>query len=169
APWTISGSNWGIRDTMDTYGPDTCAFFGYQYAGIPSTDIPEYPGNQTGYLISPTIDITGWDSLFLSFNYWGDFEAAASNFDGGIIEISANNGATWVQVDSLAEGHLNPTYDAELSGTGQIGTPWAYCYDTPGWVSVSSLDLIDLAYASPGDQVKIRFIFAFFKSIIIIQ
>ncbi len=159
SPWTTSGYIWGIRDTTNQYGPDTCAFSGYRYAGIPSTDIPEYPGNQTGYLFTPTIDISGWDSLFLSFNYWADFEATASNFDGGILEISPDNGVTWFQIDSLAQGHLNPTYDAQLTGTGQIGTPWAYCYDTPGWVSVSSQDLIGLGYVAPGNQIQISFVF----------
>ncbi|MCK5258296.1 MAG: hypothetical protein KAJ69_02155 [Thermoplasmatales archaeon] len=124
-PWTTEGDTiWGIRDTLDTYGPQSCAVSGYQFAGHPELDVPEYysPGTNPGLLtslVSPTIDITGWDSLFLSFNYWGDFEGAATNFDGGIIEISADNGVTYVQIDSLAQGHLNPTYDAQLANTGQ--------------------------------------------------
>ncbi|MCK4250062.1 T9SS type A sorting domain-containing protein [candidate division WOR-3 bacterium] len=160
-PWTTSGYNWGIRDTMDTYGPDTCAVLGYQYAGVPDTDIPEYAGNQTGRLISPTIDITGWGALYFSFNYWSSFEGPATNFDGGIIEISPDNGVTWIQVDSLAEGHLNPTYDSELAGSGPLGYAWAYCYSTdPDWVNVSTQDLIALGYVSPGNQIQIRFHFA---------
>ena len=160
-PWTTSGYNWGIRDTMDTYGPDTCAVSGYQYAGVPDTDIPEYAGNQAGRLISPTIDITGWGALYFSFNYWSSFEGPATNFDGGIIEISPDNGVTWIQVDSLAEGHLNPTYDSELAGSGPLGYAWAYCYSTdPDWVNVSTQDLIALGYVSPGNQIQIRFHFA---------
>jgi hypothetical protein len=159
-PWTTGGTApWAIRDTLDTYGPDTCAVSGYQYAGIPGTDIAVYPGNQTDSLVTPTIDLTGWDSLFFSFSYWADFESSASNFDGGIIQISSDNGATYVQIDSLAQGHLNPTYDQQLLGSGQIGTPWAYCYDRQYWVPVSSMDLIGLGYVSTGDQIKIRFVF----------
>lgn len=46
APWTTSGDvNWGIRDTLDTYGPQGPAYSGYQYAGHPDTDIPEYPSS----------------------------------------------------------------------------------------------------------------------------
>lgn len=167
APWTTGGTQtWGMRDTTDTYGPQAPAVSGYQYPGHPATDLPEYPsmGAQPGfitYLISPTIDLTGVDSLFFSYTYWGDFEGEATNFDGYIIEISSNNGTTWYQVDVNAQGHLNPTYDAHLAGTGPLGTAWAYCYDTdPDWVNVSSGDLIALGYVANGQQIKIRFTFA---------
>ncbi len=160
-PWTTTGYTWGIRDTLDTYGPDTAMVFGYRYAGVPATDDPQYTGNQTGYLITPVYDLTGWSALYVSADYWSSFEGPATNFDGGIVEISNNAGATWVQIDSLAEGHLNPTYDAQLAGSGSLGTRWAYCYSTdPDWVSVSSQDLMALGYVSPGDQVQVRFTFA---------
>jgi hypothetical protein len=161
APWTTSGYLWDIRDTTDTYGPDTALVFGYRYAGVPATDLPQYAGNQTGYLVTPVYDLTGWSAFYISADYWSSFEGPATNFDGGIVEISNNAGATWVQIDSLAQGHLNPTYDAQLAGSGSLGTRWAYCYSTdPDWVSVSSGDLIALGYCSPGDQVQVRFTFA---------
>jgi len=44
APWTSSGqANWGIRDTLDTYGPQTCAVSGYRYPGHPHIDTVSYP------------------------------------------------------------------------------------------------------------------------------
>jgi hypothetical protein len=159
APWTTSGYAWGIRDTTNIYGPDTHAVSGYRYAGCPSADIAQYIGNQIGYLVTPTIDITGWDSLFLSFNFWADWEGAQTNFDGGIVQISPDNGASWIQIDSLAVSHINPTYDAQLAGTGGLGTAWAYCYDRYYWVNVGSMDLMALGYANPGDQIQIRFTF----------
>ncbi|MGB3480180.1 MAG: FlgD immunoglobulin-like domain containing protein [bacterium] len=159
APWTTSGYTWDIRDTTNTYGPDTHAVSGYRYAGCPSADIAQYAGTQTGYLVTPTIDITGWDSLFLSFNFWADWEGTQTNFDGGIVQISPDNGASWIQIDSLAVSHLNPTYDAQLAGTGALGTAWAYCYDRHYWVNVGSMDLMALGYANPGDQIQIRFTF----------
>jgi hypothetical protein len=160
APWTTGPTFlWAIRDTTNTYGPNTCAVSGYRYAGYPDTDIAVYLGNADAILTSPTIDITGWDSLFISFNHFGDFEGSATNFDGGIIEISSNNGVTWQQIDPLAQGHLNPTYDDSLAGGSSLLYAMAYCYDTPGWVNVSSLDLIGLGYAATGDQIQIRFWF----------
>jgi len=160
APFTTSGYPWAIRDTTDTYGPDT-ALSGYRYAGVPATDIAQYAGDQVGYLNTPIYDLTGWSALYISWDYWSSFEGPATNFDGGILEISNDGGATWVQIDSLAQGHLNPTYDEQLAGTGALGTAWAYCYSTdPDWVSVSSQDLMALGYVASGDQVQIRGTFA---------
>jgi len=160
APFSTSGYAWGIRDTTNSYGPNT-ALSGYRYAGVPAADIPLYTGNQTGYLLTPVYDLTGWSALYVSFDYWSSFEGPATNFDGGIIEISNNGGTSWVQIDSLAQGHLNPTYDARLAGSGSLGTAWAYCYSTtPDWVSVSSQDLMALGYVSAGDQMRVRATFA---------
>ena len=160
APWTTAGYLWGIRDTTNTYGPAT-SIDGWRYAGVPNTDIPLYAGNQTGYLITPVYDLTGWSAFYISCDYWSSFEGPATNFDGGIVEISNDAGLTWMQVDSLAQGHLNPTYDAQLAGSGSLGNAWAYCYSTdPDWVNVSSQDLMALGYVSPGDQVQVRFTFA---------
>jgi len=174
APWTTYGYpgsvvmvTFGMRDTTNTYGPQAPAHAGYRYPGHPNTDIALYPspgsnpGNAT-CLESPTIDLTGWDSCFVSFSYWGDFEGNATNFDGFILQISSDNGATWKQVDSSHLGHLVPSYDAHLANTGLLGTAWAYCYDTrPNWVDVASLNLMALGYVSPGNQMKIRFVFAY--------
>ena len=171
APWTTGGDAgsgyWGIRDTADTYGPQAPAWAGYQYPGHPSTDVSVYPspGTNPGYLTwiaSPTIDITGWPAVYVSFSYWSDLEGAATNFDGAIVEISPNNGVTWLQVDSNATGHLNPTYDAQLANTGQLLTKWAYCYTTnPDWIKVSSQDLIALGYVAAGNQIQVRVNFAY--------
>jgi hypothetical protein len=171
SPWTTGGDAlsgfWAIRDTLDTYGPQAPAWDGYQYPGHPSIDTSAYPspGANPGYLTwiaSPTVDITGWTALYVSFSYWSDLEGAATNFDGAIVEISPDNGVTWLQVDSNATGHLNPTYDAQLANTGQLLTKWAYCYTTnPNWVKVSSQDLMALGYVSAGNQVQVRINFAY--------
>uniref|UniRef100_A0A7C4XLT9 T9SS type A sorting domain-containing protein n=1 Tax=candidate division WOR-3 bacterium TaxID=2052148 RepID=A0A7C4XLT9_UNCW3 len=174
SPWTTYGYpgsvqmvTFGIRDTTNTYGPQAPAHSGYRYAGHPATDISLYPspgqnpGNAT-CLESPTIDLTNWDSCFISFSYWGDFEGTATNFDGFIVEITTNNGTTWTQIDANHQGHLNPSYDAQLCGTGLLGYAWAYCYDTrPNWRDVASLNLMALGYCAPGNQIKIRFRFAY--------
>lgn len=167
APWVSSGqANWGIRDTADTYGPQSPAESGYRFAGHPHIDTSSYPcsGSNPGlicYLTSPTIDLTGWDSLFVTFAYYGDFEGEMTNFDGGLVQISSNNGSTWQQIDPDALGHLNPTYDERAAGGSQIGTAWIYCYDTdPAWVTVTSEDLIALGYVATGNQMQLRYTFA---------
>ncbi len=163
APWTTrSGSFiWAIRDTTFTYGPQTPNQNGYRYCGVPAQDVAEYPaGSDSASLVSPTINLAGWDSFFVSFSYWADVEGSTDNFDGMELEISADNGATWKQVDSLAGGHLNPTYDSRLCNTGPLGYDWTYCYDKQYWVNVASQNLIALGYVSTGQSIKVRFKFA---------
>jgi len=160
APWTIRGYAWAVRDTVDVYGPNTHNLNGYRFAGVPAADIPQYPdGNDTGSVISPTINLTGWDSLFVSFAYWQDVEGVTDNFDGFIVEISSNNGTSWTQVDPNNLGHLNPAYDAHLAGSGPLGTRWAYCYDRQYWVNVASVNLIAAGYVATGQQARVRFKF----------
>lgn len=174
APWTTYGypgsvvmDTFGMRDTTNTYGPQAPAHSGYRYPGHPNTDIALYPspGSNPGNAIcleSPTIDLTGWDSCFISFAYWGDFEGNATNFDGFIVQISSDNGGTWIQIDENNTGELTPSYDSRLANTGLLGNAWAYCYDTrPDWVDVASVDLMGLGYVTPGNQMKIRFVFAY--------
>ena len=77
APWTTYGypgsvvmRTFRMRDTTNVYGPLTPAHSGYRYPGHPPNDVAFYPspgqnpGNAT-CLESPTIDLTGWDSLFI--------------------------------------------------------------------------------------------------------
>jgi hypothetical protein len=169
SPWTSAfeptgGShNFAIRDTLDTYGPGTCANSGYQFPGYPGTDISQYinvanPGKRIR-LTSPTVDISGWSACFLSFYYWLDSEGVTDNFDGAYVEISSDNGVTWQQIDSLAEGHLDPTYDDTLLYTGQSGGMYAWCYDRKFWRNVVSQNLMALGYVAAGNQVQIRFTF----------
>jgi len=161
APWTIRGYAWTVRDTTNVYGPNSHNLNGYRYAGVPAADIAEYPdGNDTGSVISPTIDLTGWDSMFVSFAYWQDVEGVTDNFDGYIVEISSNNGTVWTQVDPNALGHLNPTYDSRLANSGPLGNRFAYCYDRQYWVNVASVNLIAAGYVVTGQQAKVRFKFA---------
>ncbi len=173
-PWTTSSDPgsvnpvlWGMRDTNDVYGPNTAALYGYQYAGNPDADLALYPspGSNPGnmsYLTSPTLNLSTWDSLYITFNYWADLEGEPTNFDGCIVQISSDNGSTWKQIDSLAQGHLNPTYDDQLANTGLLFTAWAYCYDTdPNWISVASKELFGLGYVTPGTQIRFRFVFAY--------
>ncbi len=163
APWTTRGGTfyWTIRDTTNVYGPNTVNQVGYRYCGIPPVDVAEYPnGSDSASLVSPTINLAGWDSFFVSFAYWADVEGSTDNFDGFEVEISPDNGTTWLQVDSNAVGHLNPTYDSRLCNTGPLGYDWAYCYDKQYWVNVASQNLIALGYVNTGQQIKVRFKFA---------
>nr|WP_225937420.1 myxosortase-dependent M36 family metallopeptidase [Myxococcus sp. RHSTA-1-4] len=105
-------------------------------------------------LTSPELQVSSTEPFSLTFRHSYDFEADADgNYDGAVIELSEDNGATWVDVgDALYTGELiqyagnrNP-----LAGRRAIvgTTP-----DFPEFIT-STLNLGD-AYA--GKTVRIRF------------
>jgi carboxypeptidase T len=61
------------------------------------TDSPagNYAANANTSLISPTIDLGGYENAELSFDSWCDTE---SGFDFGRVEISSNGGSSWSEV-----------------------------------------------------------------------
>ena len=64
-------------------------------------------------LVSPPLQL-GSGNFTFSFQHQYDFETDVSNFyDGGVVEISTNNGATWTDV-GLTPGALLPGYTAAL-------------------------------------------------------
>jgi uncharacterized protein (TIGR03382 family) len=69
-------------------------------------------------LISPVLN-AGAGPLTITFNHRFDFEANATTaFDGGTLEFSIDNGATWKDISELA----NPGYNVTLTGAPGAST-----------------------------------------------
>lgn len=106
-------------------------------------------------LVSPSINLSGTASATLTFWHWYDWdEDGGIPADGGIVEISTDGGATWIQLNPL-EG-----YDSNLNagGWGQPG----YGNPLAGRVAYTglSLDWVRSSYdLTPylGASVNIRF------------
>jgi hypothetical protein len=73
-------------------------------------------------LVSPALT-AGTDPIAISFSHRFVFEAAgAVGFDGGVVEFSTNNGASWADISTVAE----PGYNTILAGTPETaGNPLA--------------------------------------------
>jgi hypothetical protein len=135
--FTVDG--WGIRDVSTCqYGPQI-APSGTMCVGVPETCLPGYPnGNPDtlweGFLTTPEFTLgDSFPSVYLRFTHWGDFEGVTDEFDGVIVELINVTQGTTVQIDSLAELHLVPTYDAIIGTTNPaLEGLWAYCHDTRG-------------------------------------
>jgi hypothetical protein len=145
ADWNLAAAG-GFAWTWDT---NRCASApGSFHAHITSPPYHTYI-SQHACMDSPLITL-GTNAI-LSFRYWmyGEYEGADPGycFDGGIIEISTNNGQTFVQ--------LPGPYTYLI--TGWFASPWPNdtpCFSGPGddWHDVT-FDLS--AYA--GQQVRLRF------------
>jgi hypothetical protein len=163
AGFTVDG--WGVRDSTCQYGPQTFPS-GSQAVGVPETCQPGYPNgnglpgnNWIGTLTTPAVALTSvFPSLYLGWTYWSDFEGVTATFDGVIIEMVNLTQGTTVQIDSLAQNDLCPTYDDIIGITNpRLEGLWAYCYDTlaPTFNSLG-YPFVVLQSIRPGGEVPSR-------------
>lgn len=136
-----NGNLWHPVDTR-AYDSNTSFWCGDDNSG-------NYQGYLNNSLISPEIDLTVGTSVRLKFWHFCDFEGQTDKIDGGIVEITINNGSSWTQItptngydDILEEDGLNP-----------LGGLNAYCYDNV-W-SEEEFDLTPYI----GNIIKLRFRF----------
>jgi hypothetical protein len=127
---------WGVR-TVDScqWGPQTTTS-GTHAIGVPEVCQQGYPnGNPSqlweGSLATPKIALDAFTNFYFGFNYWADFEGVTDTFDGVILELINVTQGTTVQIDSLVENDICPTYDAIIGTTNpRLRGLWAWCFDT---------------------------------------
>ncbi len=107
------------------------------------------------YLKSPNINLTEYENIEMSFWHYYDFEDDSNYNDGGIIEVSIDNGENWEQIDpktgytGTLEDPDNPLYDP-------INPTWCFAGNSTKW-EVARFDLSNYA----GNQnFSVRFHFA---------
>ena len=102
-------------------------------------------------LISPTLQV-GTDPFSFTFIHRFGFEFTGTNFfDGGVIEISTDNGTTWTDIGNLA----SPTYNGTLvaTGTNPLRGRKAYIGNQAAQIPVT----VSLGTAFANQAVKVRF------------
>jgi hypothetical protein len=105
------------------------------------------------YLLSPAIMLPVNEApLTLQFFNRQEIEASPTGcYDGGLLEISADSGTTWTQIDAEL---LTDPYDGVISADdgNPLGGLNGWCGDPQDWINA----VVDLnAYA--GDTVQFRF------------
>ena len=114
------------------------------------------PGNPSDqYLVTPPLQVVGAGSFSFQFSHRYQFEADATNFyDGGVIEISTDGGATWTDIAAYA----SPGYGGILfTGSGNVlSGRSAFVGTSPGYPSLSVVS-VDLGAAFAGQTVQLRF------------
>jgi len=90
--WTIGGC-WQAGHPSS--GPEN----GYNSSNCAGTNLAGlYPNNTNDWLISPTFQLPGSAlQITLSFNEWFELE---SNYDFGYVNLSTDNGSSWISLDS---------------------------------------------------------------------
>lgn len=106
-------------------------------------------------LISPVIDLTGYDQCRLEF--WMQMRSEYPNWDGGYLDWSTNNGVTWTQ---MTAAQMCIAYDGNMSQNAS-STPYYYmtkpCWYNPKttWTRV----LCDISAFDNVPNFRIRYTF----------
>lgn len=105
-------------------------------------------------LESPSLTVSSTGSFVLSFDHRYSFEADSIFWDGGVIEVSTDDGASWVDIST----YVDPGYGGQL--TDISGNPlalrMAYVATSSAWPNRHHVDL-DLGGALAGTTAKVRF------------
>ncbi|HKY32872.1 MAG TPA: M36 family metallopeptidase [Candidatus Polarisedimenticolia bacterium] len=116
---------------------------------------PDPPFAADQWLVSPPLEVAPAGSFSFTFLHRHAFEASGSTFyDGGVIEISTNAGASWTDIGSSA----SPGYGGILASGG--GNPLqgrpAYVSASPDYPAFHPVS-VELGSAYQGQTVLVRF------------
>lgn len=104
--------------------------------------------------VSPPLVVDAVQPLTIGFSHRYSFEwDAGSNYDGGVIELSSNGGASWVDLGAS----LSPGYNGTLDGfANPVATRPAFVRVSSGFPAMIPTT-IALGNAYAGQTVQIRF------------
>jgi len=141
-PWTKNGTPMGAWTRVET-GPGDHAWHGAD-SGF----------NGDVRLVSPILRVGGAGAPFfvVTFDHAYSFEQPA--FDGGVIEISNDNGVTWQDVSAFATTGYNGTI--ATGGGNALEGRSAYIATNPSFPATDPVTL-DFGNAFAGENVRIRF------------
>lgn len=106
-------------------------------------------------LVSPPLQVSATQALTLAFQHRYRFEGdAATWWDGGVLQLSTDDGATWTNVGAAA----SDPYDGTLTTEAQnpLGGQPAWSGQSGGWPALTPVTL-DLGTAYAGQTVRVRF------------
>ena len=120
---------------------------------------PDSGAESDQYLVSPVLAV-GAGTFSFTFRHRHSFEVQTSPpppiyFDGGVIELSNNGGATWVDIGASA----SPTYGGVIASGGfnPLQTRQAYVATSPGYLAGLNTVTVNLGTTYAGQSVQIRF------------
>jgi large repetitive protein len=146
SPWVASGPN-----SEDVWARMQVSAFDHAWVGA------DFGEPSDTVLESPTLEVTTstTDDFVFSFEHRFEFEADATTFwDGGVIEISGDDGATWEDLSSyLATGYVGALTDT--SGN-PLALRMAYSGTSTAWPDRHRMTF-NLGNAFAARQVRIRF------------
>jgi MYXO-CTERM domain-containing protein len=106
-------------------------------------------------LMTPELEVSTTQPFSITFSQSYDFEVDlfGANYDGAVIELSENDGQTWVDIGESAYNGVLAQYDGNLN---PLAGRRAFVGTTPGFPAFTSTTL-NLGNTYAGKTVRIRF------------
>ncbi len=125
-----------------------------QYWFIPNAG---EPSDHT--LTSASFDVKG-ESFGLKFRHRWSFESSARrklDFDGGVVEVSVDAGATWKDISEYGPIDYNVTLDNDAQGTNPLKGRKAFGNVSEGYPNVWKEEIVKVRIRAPANAVQVRF------------
>ncbi len=118
----------------------------------------DYPAPSDTALVSPAFDVGAAGSFTVTFSHRYRFESADGvHYDGAVVEVSPDDGATWVDASTLATpGYGGDIGDPTGGATNSLAGRRGYVAESAGWPARTT-ETLDFGTALAGKRVKIRF------------
>lgn len=151
--WSVGGSA-ESKPLIFSWKREEVSPLNHRWIGIDSGAVAD----QT--LTSPVLNV-GPNPFTITFSHRYVFDFLSPFFvffDGGVVEISTNNGATWTDVNVAVPGSLSPTYDHVLTtgGGNPIENRSAFSGRSAVYPAMQT-ETISLGTAFANKNVQIRF------------
>lgn len=106
------------------------------------------------HLYSPLIDLAGATDITLTFgNYFDLEESAFASFDGGVLEVSIDGGAIWVDIVTVAQFTSGGYTDTISNVTGNsLGNRQAWSGDSGGYITTT----VEFPDSLEGEMLQLR-------------
>jgi hypothetical protein len=145
--WSIDSSESGVPEAS-RWQRATVSVTEHEYHG-PSSSLAAVVDFQ-----SPPLQLEEGEPFTVSFKHRFSFESGAgTNFDGGVIEVSNDGGATWTDVGEERAGYNGTIFD---DSGNPIGGRVAFVADSPDYPAYTTATL-DFGSQYGGDTVLLRF------------
>ncbi|MDB4944603.1 MAG: Chitinase [Labilithrix sp.] len=111
------------------------------------------------YLTSPAFAVEG-SRFELTFKHRYSFRIStrrAVDVDGGVVEVSRDNGKTWKDASAYGAVDYNTTLDVGGRGDNPLKGQKAYGNTSPGYPDAWLTSTLSLDLGGPADAVKVRF------------
>jgi hypothetical protein len=107
------------------------------------------------FLTSPVLAVASTGSFSFTFSHRYSFEFQGTTFfDGGVLEISNNGGASWSDIGAFASPGYTGTF--ATGGGNPLGGLPGYAGVSPGYPAFSTVT-VNLGTAYQGQSVRVRF------------